>query len=244
MINFKINHVQETSSSNTYLKNLSIKTGCDEGTVIMADFQTDGRGQGDNQWHSHKELNLLASILLKPEIDAEHFFSITSMVSLAVLDVLKEFGVSASIKWPNDIYVEDFKIAGLLIENSLVETKITKSIIGIGMNVNQSDFPEWITNPISMAKLRNREFEIVDILNSLLAQLHRRYAQVKEHCFTELLSEYNYKLYRKGMRCNFESDAGSFRAKICEVGAKGEFILFTESGETKSFLFGEIKMES
>lgn len=241
MVKFLISHVQEANSSNTYLKKLAIETACDEGTVIMADFQSKGRGQRGNNWHSDKGLNLLISILLEPGIDVGHFFSITTMTSLAILDLLEEQELHSSVKWPNDIYIQDDKIAGLLIENSLLGNKITQSILGIGLNVNQQNFPEWIPNPTSMSKVLNREFQIYEVLESLLSKLAIRYAQVKEGEFSKLLDEYNTRLYMKGMLRNFKTVSGNFKARIAEVGPKGDFVLLLDSGKTESFLFGEIQ---
>jgi BirA family biotin operon repressor/biotin-[acetyl-CoA-carboxylase] ligase len=242
MLEFNIYPVEETKSTNSHLKSMAATSKVDEGTVILADYQSGGRGQGDNIWQADRGLNILCSILLKPEIDALHFFSLTTMFSLALTDMLKDLFVEAQIKWPNDIYYENSKLAGLLIENSLTGPVINQSIAGIGLNVNQKEFPSWIPNPVSLSAILGREQDREALQRLLLTKIASRYAQMKAGRFDDLLQEYNSKLYRAGQRCRFRNENGEFTGMVKAVKTKGEFVLELPSGELKAYLFGEIKM--
>lgn len=121
-------------------------------SVLSASRQTGGRGQRENKWHSEPDQNLTFSIILKsPKVKAADQFCISEITAVTLIEFLSDYGIEADIKWPNDIYVEGMKICGILIENSLKGQSIDWSIIGIGLNVNQSSFPDYLPNPTSMA---------------------------------------------------------------------------------------------
>src|SRR5690554_1314415 len=130
--------MDETSSTNSELKQLQQKKRLPEGSIVVADYQTQGRGQAGNTWFSDKGCNLLFSFLVYPKfIAANRQFILSRIVSLAIKKVLDRYFDDITIKWPNDIYWKNKKIAGMLIENTLMGQKINSSIIGIGLNVNQ-----------------------------------------------------------------------------------------------------------
>lgn len=133
--------LDSVDSTNNFAANLLKTTNVLDGTVIMSDFQTKGRGQQGNSWHSLPKMNLMCSIILKPTFIApDKQFYLSKIVSLGIIGLLNEIGIDATIKWPNDVMVRDAKIAGVLIENALKKTMITSSIFGIGLNVNQTEF--------------------------------------------------------------------------------------------------------
>ena len=133
-IGSKIIHLESVDSTNNYAANLVRQGNCDHGTVILADDQFLGKGQRGSEWIATKGDNLTTSIVLTPDnLSVEDQFYLTCLASLSVVDTLKEYHIEASIKWPNDIYVEHKKIAGILIENSFQGNSIKSSIIGIGL---------------------------------------------------------------------------------------------------------------
>ena len=163
-------------------------------SVICAKVQTSGRGQGDHKWHSEAEKNLLFSILLKePSITSNEAFAVSAISALALVEVLSNYGIEAKIKWPNDIYVGDKKICGLLIEHSLRGSSISWSIIGVGLNVNQTEFPSDLPNPTSMAIQSGVQNSLKDVLDDFL------------NIFSRRLEEYTKNGDIKCLRSEFES---------------------------------------
>lgn len=157
---------ESLNSTNDWARNIIDTLG--ERSIIVAENQTAGRGQGDHSWHSRSGENLLCSIVLKDmNLTAKEGQAISEITAVSVVETLKTNGIYAEIKLPNDIYVNGNKIAGLLIEHAIRGNIISWSIVGIGLNVNQTDFPEDIPNPTSM-KLRGAgQKDIKDILNQL-----------------------------------------------------------------------------
>ena len=166
-----------TDSTNRYLREASER--CDNLSVVAAREQTSGRGQGTHTWHSQSGMNLLFSILYKPEkLQAKDMILITCATTLGILDYLGTKGVKARIKWPNDIWVDDRKICGILIENKLDGDLIRQSIIGIGFNLNQDEWPEELPNPVSLRQLTGDRYELADELEQLVEKIRRRFASV------------------------------------------------------------------
>jgi BirA family biotin operon repressor/biotin-[acetyl-CoA-carboxylase] ligase len=241
-LGFNLICLDNIDSTNNYLKNLCAKETLEEGTVIMAGYQMAGKGQGKNAWHSKKGENLLASILFNPSINAAGHFAISEFISLAIIDTLTSFGIQSEIKWPNDIYAGDKKIAGILVENSIMGKTIFQTIAGIGLNVNEKDFPEYLPNPTSINILLNREIAIKEILTILVNNLNNRYQLIKGKKFQLLHNDYNSELYRRNISANFRSENAIFRATILGVGKSGELQLKMEDGKNKVYLFGEVQM--
>jgi BirA family biotin operon repressor/biotin-[acetyl-CoA-carboxylase] ligase len=186
MKTFNIIPVSNINSTNDYLKNMHRKAKMPEGSVILADFQSEGKGQGMNTWYSGKGLNILMSILLYPGIRANRFFFLTEMISLALVDALKENGIQAKIKWPNDIYVGDQKISGILIENILLSDVIETSVVGIGLNVNEIDFPPEIPNPVSVKQITGKSLDLSSLINKLLEKVRLRYKSLLDNQFESM----------------------------------------------------------
>lgn len=153
--------LDETESTNKYLKNNMSLIGVD-GVVVSTDFQTAGRGMDTNTWLSVKGLNLLFSLGLDVSfLDAGSQFALSQAVAVGMVNAMNGFIPQArlSIKWPNDIYCGDEKLAGILISNTLSGNKMDKTIIGVGLNVNQTVFPDSLPNPVSMAAVAGRQFD-------------------------------------------------------------------------------------
>ncbi len=166
-IAMKITLFKNIESTNQYLQNL-LDEGVDiSDNVVVTDFQTSGKGQGKNVWHSEKGKNLLLSIALDMNfLKAENQFLLTQIVSVAMINVLKNYLPEDSlfIKWPNDIYYNDKKIAGILIKNEIKGMMLGTSIVGIGLNVNQESFDESLPNPISMKMITGKDYDLEKLL--------------------------------------------------------------------------------
>ena len=150
-----------------YLDNLS---------VIAAVEQTAGRGQGTHTWHSTPGMNLTFSILYKPSaLPAKDMIAITCATTLGIRDYLGSHGIEARIKWPNDIWVGSQKICGILIENILDGGNISASIIGIGFNLNETEWPHELPNPVSLSNLTGRSYNCKEELEALTEKIRRRF---------------------------------------------------------------------
>ncbi|MDR0955350.1 MAG: biotin--[acetyl-CoA-carboxylase] ligase [Rikenellaceae bacterium] len=141
-------------------------------SLVWAEEQTQGRGQRGNSWSSRGGENLTFSLVVHPEnLRAEHQFYLSKAVSVALVEALAAFSLTATVKWPNDIYIGDRKVAGILIENDLQGARITKSIIGIGLNVNQLLFDPALPNPVSMRTVADRPFDRIEVLEQVIERL-------------------------------------------------------------------------
>lgn len=168
-------------------------------TVYTASFQTEGKGQRGNSWKSPKDENLTFSILLKPTyLPVTKQFAISEAVTLGLTDYLLSKGIAAKIKWPNDIYVGDRKICGILIENFLGGAKLADCIIGIGLNVNQKEFDPSVPNPTSMVMETGSASLPEEELSSILKAVDKRLETLENGLLEELEKGYLERLYRIG----------------------------------------------
>ena len=175
----RIVKLDETTSTNVFLQEMLVNSTCFEGLVVLTKNQIQGKGQRGNTWESENGKNLTFSVLLKPNVLIEEQFVLSQVVSLGIYDFLAKLGFEqVAIKWPNDIYVDGKKIAGILIENTLSANKIANCIVGIGLNVNQIQFSPSI-NATSLAILTDKEFDLEQLLNDLLKHIEYRYLQLK-----------------------------------------------------------------
>ncbi|MDD4637359.1 MAG: biotin--[acetyl-CoA-carboxylase] ligase, partial [Bacteroidales bacterium] len=167
-----IRHLEETTSTNTYLQEWIVKEEVPEGSVVTARIQTQGRGQAGNKWSAEQGKNLTFSMVLYPEfVPVNEQFIISQVAALAVKETLSLYIPDVSIKWPNDIYYRDKKITGILIENNLTAKVFSSSIIGIGININQQAFPENLPNPVSLIQILGKEVSIPEVLEQFVGQI-------------------------------------------------------------------------
>lgn len=237
----KVIKLTTVGSTNIYLKDLlSEKEKVFEGLVVVADDQTDGRGQYGNKWIAESGKNLTFSLLLKPSLKIDDQFLIAKMASLAIVDFLRAVGIAnVTIKWPNDIYVDDLKIAGILIENMLKGSVVATSIVGIGLNVNQLNF-NHLANATSMKLLKRIDFDLAAILDQLLVAIEKRYLLFKTNGAIKIDAEYLQNLYRFKQLKTFELEGKQIHAEITGVSSTGRLKL--KIGESISeFDLKEIK---
>jgi len=221
--------VKSTDSTNTLLKELIAKG--QEPKYICASYQTAGRGQTGNSWESEEGKNLLCSILLPPDKNL-HFLNIAVGVAL-----LRVIGDDFTIKWPNDIYWQDKKVAGILVENAIIGNEIKYSIAGIGLNVNQTTFISDAPNPISLKQIYGTEFVIEQLMNQLLEAIHTVLNEPEQAVW----SYYKAHLYRREGFWPFEDKNGMFEAKIQNVLSSGEIVLCDTNGQSRQYGFKQVK---
>ncbi|MCX6333993.1 MAG: biotin--[acetyl-CoA-carboxylase] ligase [Bacteroidia bacterium] len=233
--------LHETLSSTNTEASLLLRSGEQaEGTVIYSDFQTAGRGQTGNKWESEKGKNLLFSIILYPQsITPADQFVISMAISLGICDFIGRYCTGAQIKWPNDIYVKNDKIAGILIENSIMGETIEHTIAGIGLNVNQQDFSGINPRPVSLKLATGKEFENKVSLKELLSDLDIRYKQLLYGDRTLIKTDYLSKLYRLGEWSSFSSAGSVFTGRITDVHISGQISIEEENGGIREFSFKE-----
>jgi BirA family biotin operon repressor/biotin-[acetyl-CoA-carboxylase] ligase len=236
--------IKEVGSTNTFLKDLASNSKpLIEGTVIMAENQYAGRGQQQNGWHAEAGKNLTFSLLLKP-----HFLPITAQfdlnraVSLGVTDALEPLlGDKLKIKWPNDIYYDDFKLGGMLIENMIQGGQIKNAIIGIGLNVNQESFPAALSNAISVKQILQADYDLKTLLSEICNCIEARYLNLKAGKIEFVRKAYLNRLYWVNETKNFKSPAGEFSGIIKDVKAGGLLVVQNTKGEELEFNLKEIE---
>jgi BirA family biotin operon repressor/biotin-[acetyl-CoA-carboxylase] ligase len=232
----------ELNSTNSEAEQLILNGEITSQALIVADYQTNGRGTGKNIWQSEAGKNLLFSWIIFPAfLSVNMHFQLSKAVSLAITDFLMDHSIAAQIKWPNDILYEDKKIAGILIENSLVGTTFKHSIIGIGLNVNQKEFPLFPIPAISMSTITSLSYKLMELLNGLNLSLGNRYEQLKTGDSGQIDLAYLDRMYRLNKESGFISGNKEFRGMIHGVNEMGELIVETKSG-LSTFGFHDIKL--
>lgn len=208
-------------------------------TIITADCQSAGRGQRGNRWESRKGENLTFSLVIEPcHIPVTEQYRISMMAALAASDAVRLFGLECRIKWSNDLYVGDNKIGGILIEHSLMGEMLTKSVVGIGVNVLQTDFPDQLPNPTSIRREGIDGCTPDKLLEILVEKFEIRYRQSVQ----TLHQDYMDRLWRRNEMRSYMDKDGEFIAKIVEVDAlTGMLTLLTESGQRRSYWFKEVE---
>ena len=228
---WEIIHIAETDSTNRWLR----ERGGEGDMVVVADYQTAGKGQGNNSWESERGKNLLFSVLYHPQrIPANRQFHISMAVSLAIADALGEHIGDVSIKWPNDIYWRNAKICGILIENRLLGQTIRDSIIGVGVNVNQRQFHSNAPNPVSLLQIHGHETDRELLLQSILDKF-TLYINKKE-----IKTQYLHLLYRRKGFHPYADKEGSFMAEIVDVEDDGHLLLCDDNGQQRRYAFKEV----
>lgn len=199
--------------------------------MVLADYQSAGRGQGTNRWHSTSGLNLLASIYFRPLLPAARQFVFNEYFSLAVKDFLSRYVKGVMIKWPNDIYVDNKKIAGILIEHSVCGDALGYTIAGIGLNINEKVFPDWLPNPTSLSLLTEREYNVEEMAEELRTQLRETYCRLAPDGWAGLEADYLGSLWRMNEWHRYEIGGCEVEACIVGVDEYGRLLLEGRAGE-------------
>ena len=212
------------------------------GDSVIAVRQTAGRGQRGHNWSSAPGENLTFSMVLKPEfLPVARQFLLSEAVALGVVDTLAFYGIDARIKWTNDIYVGDRKICGMLIENQLNGERLARSVAGIGLNINQLEFPEWVPNPCSMGSVTGCRYRVMDVFSLLYNKIAIRYGMLESGDAASIEQDYNRFLYRVGQQARFFiPNEGEVTGMIMRVAADGRLCVEID-GAQREFLFGQIE---
>ena len=220
--------------------------------AVVAEYQTAGRGCGSNSWESERGKNLTFSVLLHPtEIPADSQFRISEAVSVAICETLERCfrplspadsspdsgEQEVTIKWPNDIYVGDRKICGILIENQLRGRLISDSIVGIGLNVNQTEFRSDAPNPVSVAQITGHKED----REALLQTFFQRLSATMEWTPEALMDSYRQRLYRREGYHPFRDSLGAFEGKVMNVLEDGRLVLLDVEGKARTYAFKEVQ---
>jgi BirA family biotin operon repressor/biotin-[acetyl-CoA-carboxylase] ligase len=239
----EIKFVSSCESTNLVLNNILKEKDSNENIILRTDFQTKGVGQKGNYWESENGKNLLFSISIGFEkLLAVHQFYLSAIVSLSIVGILKEYlpNETISIKWPNDIYVGKKKIAGVLIENSLIGNRINRSIIGIGINVNQKGFIGDAPNPSSLGIITGNIYDLDSLLNHFITEFGKYYQKIKEEKFEQIKSEYLKILFQKDEVNNYIIEHKQTEGIIRGVDKFG-FLSIEIYGQISSFDIKEVK---
>lgn len=230
--------IPETFSTNALLWEMVRKELLPEGFVLHTDFQTAGKGQIGNSWESERGENLLFSMVLYPQrIPMDQLFLISQLVSVAIKNALDIITEGITVKWPNDIYWNDKKLAGILIENSFQANKV-KTVIGIGLNVNQNTFVSSAPNPVSLRQITGKTVDRTDLLENICRNIIDLYTELNVE---DIHAKYAQMLFRKDGFHVYRSKNELFTARIIAVQPDGQLELETEAGERKGFYFKEVQ---
>lgn len=233
-------------STNTYLRELNGGDPAYDYEVAVADFQTAGRGQKGNTWESEQGKNLLFSILAHPKgIRVQEQFYISEAIALAVSDAViavagPEYAADFSVKWSNDIYYKDFKMAGILIENTLQGSSILDTVVGVGLDVNQEVFVSDAPNPISLKNITGRDYDRDALLDDIIARFIG-YMEKDPDARFQVDQLYRDRLYRRHGYHRFRDESGVFEACIEGIRPDGCLMLQTRSGEHRTYEFKQVQ---
>lgn len=243
-------HHHEVISTNTLLKEMMLyDNSLPHLSVVSASFQTSGRGQRENHWESERDKNLLFSLLLKPEnMSAYNAFSLSKIVSVAIVRWLSQYVQNVKIKWPNDIYCGNKKICGILIENSLMGNNLNTSIVGVGININQTEFSKDLPNPVSLAQLTGKSYNLQDMLAQVVNEIEEQYNAHFRDEESNIDAQYHQALYQLNRLCKYRSllpahsdEDALFEATIVGVCQNGSLMLQCKDNSISTFAFKEIE---
>lgn len=235
--------LEATESTNTYAKELIANSEPIEGTAVVAYAQTLGRGQMGNNWQSEPGKNLTVSYILYPVfLTPDKQFYLNMAVSLAVKECCEVYlkGEEVEIKWPNDIYYRNRKLAGILIENTISGSQLSASVVGVGLNVNQTEFDPALPNPGSLKEETGKDLVVTEVMACLSSYLEKYYLQLRQLHFNFLDRAYTDALYRYQQTHEFKKGEQLFKGEINGVTKDGKLIIHSNGKELR-FAFKEVE---
>jgi len=249
---FRWMEFDEMGSTNNFLRHLATP-GDERMTLVTAEYQTAGRGADTNRWESARGENLLFSLRVMPSrLPVGRMFALSEVTALAIADTLGAFLPASShegewgfsIKWPNDIYFGDSKVAGILIENDLQGPWVTRSTIGVGINVNQRRFLSDAPNPRSLADIVGHDVERRFVLEGFMWSFTHLFGQIEEgrpEALDALHESYKEHLYRRGKECLYSDRDGDFPAVLTDVEPSGHLVLRDARNGIRRYAFKEVR---
>ena len=246
MRNYTLLSIAETTSTNHCLNELCKTQHIAEFTCVQTPFQTAGRGQQGNSWESERDKNLLFSLVLYPTfIEARQGFILSEIVALSIREELSTYTPDIYIKWPNDIYWQDKKICGILIENILQGKNIDQCIVGCGININQETFRSDAPNPVSLLQITDQETDRQEILDGIMHRIQHYYKLLQEQPQTAqpaIHAAYMDALYRREGFYPFADKNGLFQGQIARIEPDGHLVITEEeSGMERTYMFKEVR---
>ncbi|MGH2665217.1 biotin--[acetyl-CoA-carboxylase] ligase [Flavobacterium sp.] len=240
----KVIKLDAIDSTNDFLKGLSQTQNMENFTIVTANSQTKGKGQMGSSWQTERGKNLITSILIRDTLTSiEGIFVLNIAVALAIIGALKKYKIPhLFIKWPNDIMAENKKIAGILIENSIKENGRIDSIVGIGLNVNQTNF-ENLPKASSLKNHMNLDFDIESLLESIVSEIQTNVEKIRNNETEFLWKKYTANLFRKDSPTVFEDQNSiKFMGLIQRVNSDGKLEILLEDDSVKQFGIKEVTM--
>jgi BirA family biotin operon repressor/biotin-[acetyl-CoA-carboxylase] ligase len=235
-----VHFLPECHSTNDKAFQLIKEKKAQEGTIIICDHQTLGRGQRGNSWVTQKGLNLTFSIILRPVfMDISEQFYLNMAVSNSIRSLFQEYIPMARLKWPNDLIVPDYgKIGGVLIENIFSGDGWEFAVVGIGININQLKFQS--PKATSLGRITGNQFDLLELFRLLVTQLEQGYLKLKRGKWAEIKSEYLHYLYLKDQKSLFKDARGEFEGSISGISKEGKLEIELENGLVEIFGLKEI----
>jgi len=234
--------IPKIDSTNLYLRRLLNKSDLPSFFCVSTDFQTSGRGQQGTIWEANRGENLLFSFLIHSEkIPPDKQFLLSEIVSIGICNALKNNGLNTTIKWANDIFFEDKKLAGILIETIISGDKMKYAIVGVGLNINQMEFSKNLSNAVSLRQILGKKLDCQVILENILKEISLLFENFDIRNSDDLQKKYFELLYRNSGYHFFEKNNEKFYAKILSVSSDGCLKLLTDKGLEKNFYFKEVR---
>ena len=236
--------VNAIDSTNSFAREMFRENPAKNATCIVAKEQLQGRGQRGTSWKSKTGQNLTFSILWpRPGISVMNQFLLSAVVSTAIVKCLESFGIpKLKVKWPNDIMAANHKIAGILIENVITEGNLSASVIGVGLNVNQTDFGS-LPSAGSMKLVTGQHFDLVEVLEKLLISIEKELTVMADLHSEEILKRYKDRLFRMKMPSTFQlPDLSLFTGIIEDVSGNGKLLVKRQDNTLQEFDLKEIKL--
>ena len=244
-MDYRIEHLEIIDSTNKYALDLINSSKAEEGFVIWADEQTQGKGHGSNIWESEVGKSLTFSLVLKPSaVNPGEQFILTQIISVAIRNLVIKFipEEAVKIKWPNDIYIAHDKVAGILIQNTLSGNKIENSLVGIGLNINQEVFLSGAPNPVSLIHYSSAPIPVENVLSLLLIEINTCYNNLGSRVQLERLNDnYLKNLYRYKQIGKYREGKKDFTATLEGIDEYGRLKLRMEDGKVCLFGFKEVE---
>ena len=211
--------------------------------AVTAAHQTAGRGQRGNVWQSQSGNNLLMSIILRPgcALEVANQFMLSQAVALSIHAAMKCYGIETRLKWPNDIYAGDRKLAGILVELDYSGAFVEQAIVGIGLNVNQTEFPPMDRVPVSMKMLLGKDIPVEDVLRDVLCLFNRYYGEMRWGCKEAISAEYRELLLGLGEQREYVDAEGTFTAVMEGIEPSGHLLLRRSDGTLSRYAFKEVE---
>jgi BirA family biotin operon repressor/biotin-[acetyl-CoA-carboxylase] ligase len=235
--------LQTVNSTNLFAEQL-LKTGeVKEGTIIYAHEQTSGKGQGDNRWESGRGQNATFSLIIFPDfLHPEHVFELNKTISLGVFDFLSQVvpGNKPSVKWPNDLYIGNLKIGGILIQNTICGLRIDSCVAGIGVNLNQEFFHPDLPNPVSLKQITGMDFPVAEAINRIVECIDKRYLQLRNGLIQVLDDEYQERLLGFNEWRDYLVNKMVIKGKVTGVDESGRLALEMKDGSVGYFNHGDL----